>query len=91
MEFEWNEAKSERNRVERGLPFALAVELFEGPVIEQTDNRHDYGEARVQAVGRAGGRTLLCVYTDRGEVRRVISLRYANRRERNAYRAAEPS
>jgi len=91
MEFEWDEAKSERNRIERGLPFGLAVELFEGPVVERADNRRDYGEVRIQAIGRVGSVTLLCVYTDRGEVRRVISLRDANRRERNAYRAAEPN
>ena len=86
MEFEWDEAKSERNRLERGLPFGLAAELFQGPVIERADNRRDYGEARVQAIGRVGSRVLICVYTDRGEVRRVISLRDASRREWNAYR-----
>lgn len=84
MDFEWDQAKSERNRIERGLPFGLAVELFEGPVIERADNRRDYGEGRMQAIGRVGSVILLCVYTDRGEVRRVISLRDANRRERNA-------
>jgi uncharacterized DUF497 family protein len=34
--------------------------------------------------------TLHCVYTQRGEVRRIISLRYANRKERDAYRATHP-
>jgi uncharacterized DUF497 family protein len=34
-----------------------------------------------------GGVTLHCVYTRRGEVLRIISLRYANRKERDAYRA----
>ncbi len=32
---------------------------------------------------------VICVYTDRGSVRRIISLRRAKRRERNAYRAGE--
>ncbi|MEO9190943.1 MAG: BrnT family toxin [Acetobacteraceae bacterium] len=88
MEFEWDAAKSERNREERGLPFELAVELFEGPFNERTDSRHDYGETRMQVVGRVGGSILVCVYTDRGEVRRIISLRDANRRERNASRTS---
>jgi uncharacterized DUF497 family protein len=35
------------------------------------------------------GEILACVYTDRAEMRRIISLRHANRRERDAYRAAE--
>jgi len=89
MDFEWDEAKSERNLIDRGLPFELAEPLFEGRVIEQRDDRRDYREVRIQAIGRVGGRILLCVYTDRGGVRRIISLRYANRRERDAYRAGE--
>jgi uncharacterized DUF497 family protein len=88
MVFEWDHAKSERNRLERGLPFELASLLFDGPTLERIDDRRDYGEARVQAVGLVGGRTLFCVYAERGPVRRIISLRYANRRERDAYRAA---
>ena len=89
MDFEWDETKSERNLIDRGLPFDLAESLFEGPVIEQRDDRRDYREVRIRAIGRVGGRILLCVYTDRDGVRRIISLRYANRRERNAYRAGE--
>jgi hypothetical protein len=34
-----------------------------------------------------GDVTLYCVNTFRGEVRRIISLRYANRKERDVYRA----
>ena len=87
MEFEWDRAKSERNEVERGLPFELAVLLFDGPTIERVDDRRSYGELRIRALGMVGGVTLHCVYTRRGEVRRIISLRYANRKERDAYRA----
>lgn len=89
MEFEWDEAKSERNRIERELPFDLAIELFEGFVIEEPDTRRDYGERRIRAVGEVDGLTLLVVYTDRADIRRIISVRQANRRERNAYREAQ--
>ncbi len=89
MDFEWDETKSERNRIARDLPFALAIELFDGRFIEQVDSRHDYGETRLRAIGLAGGLIVICVYTDRGSVRRIISLRRAKRRERNAYRAGE--
>jgi uncharacterized DUF497 family protein len=34
--------------------------------------------------------TLHCVYIQRGEVRRIISLLYANRKERDAHRATRP-
>jgi len=64
--------------------------MFDGQTLEQLDARRDYREVRVQAVGTVGGLILLCVYTDRGLTRRIISLRQANRRERDAYRAAFP-
>ncbi len=90
MDFVWDEAKSERNHAERALPFGLAPELFAGPVVEQVDDRRNYGEIRMKAIGVVGGLVMACVYTDRGAARRIISLRYANRRERHAYRAAYP-
>jgi len=42
----------------------------------------------MQAIGMIGTVVLACVYTDRGLVRRIISLRPANRRERDEYRSA---
>jgi uncharacterized DUF497 family protein len=84
-------AKSERNESERGLPFELAVLLFDGLTIERVDERRHYGETRIRAIGVVGNMTLHCVYTQRGEVRRIISPRYANRKERDAYRATHPS
>jgi uncharacterized protein len=85
MDIVWDEAKSDRNHLERGLPFRLALELFAGPVIEQIDDRRNYGEIRVKAIGVVGGLVMACVFTDRGTTRRIISLRYANRRERHAF------
>ena len=90
MDFEWDSAKSERNERERGLPFELSVLLFDDAVIERVDERRSYGETRIRAIGAVGSKTLHCVYTQRGEVRRIISLRYANRKERDAYRATHP-
>jgi hypothetical protein len=91
MDFEWDGSKSERNRLARGLPFDLAVVLFDSPTAEWVDERRDYGETRMLAIGVVGDLVLLCIYTDRGPVRRIISLRRANRRERDAYRARFPS
>jgi uncharacterized protein len=87
MEFEWDLAKSERNRIERGLPFELALVMFDSPVVETIDGRRDYGEVRVRAIGVVESVILHCAYADRGSVRRIISLRHANRRERDVYRA----
>ena len=61
--------------------------------MERTDDRQDYGEKRVIALGIADGIPLSVVYTDRAEgggevVRRIISARVSNRRERKAYSEA---
>jgi len=90
MVFEWDEAKSQRNFADRRLPFDVAVVLFDGPTLEAIDDRRDYGELRMKAVGIVRTVCLVCVYTDRGDVRRIISLRSANRKERDDYRAAYP-
>jgi len=86
--FEWDQWKSHRNQLDRGLPFELAVLLFERPTLEQPDLRFDYDEDRTLAIGMVGQTVLVCVYTDRSLARRIISLRPANRRERDVYCAA---
>ena len=93
MDFEWDEAKSRRNTAERGLPFDLAIALFDGPVLEWADDRSEYAEDRTCAIGMVGDRCLVCVYTWRGsdEVpsRRIISLRKATGKERELYEATQ--
>lgn len=81
MEFEWDDAKSDRNRQERGFGYDVAALIFDGPVIEWCDVREAWGEARVVAVGSVDGVILAVVYTDRGDVRRIISARRARKKE----------
>ncbi len=89
MRFIWDLHKSERNLERRGFDFMAATLIFDGPVLERDDLRGDYGERRVIAVGVAAGVYLTVVYTDRygdlGEVRRLISARPSNQRERQDY------
>ena len=85
MDFEWDDAKSEKNLLERGFGFDFAALISEGPVLERVDTRRDYGEARVQAIGEVDEYILFAVYTDRGETRRIISARMANSKERAAW------
>ena len=42
--FEWDVAKNAANVAKHGIDFDDAVRIFEGPVLEQIDNRRDYGE-----------------------------------------------
>jgi hypothetical protein len=90
MEFEYDPEKSETNLRERGFDFGFATLIFDGPTLEREDRRSDYGERRVIATGLAQGIALTVVYTDRTIgaeriLRRVISARRSNRREREAY------
>ena len=93
MRFSWDPKKSETNLAVRGFDFGFAALIFERVTLERTDDRRDYGERRVVAVGLAQGIQLTVAYTDRseswGEIeRRIISARRSNRRERKAYREA---
>ena len=85
MLFEWDEAKSRRTLNERGFGFEYAARIFLGPTLERQDDRRDYGEVRIQAIGRVGDDILFAVYTDRGDARHLISARLANRRERRLW------
>jgi uncharacterized DUF497 family protein len=86
MEFEWDEAKSVKNQNDRGLSFADAAMMFDGPTLETTDSRRAYGEIRVKAIGQVDEHTCVVIYTDRQGVRRIISARRANRKEREQWR-----
>ena len=88
MRFDWDPAKNGRNQQERGFGFDLAALIFKGETIEWPDDRRDYGEMRVRAIGEVDGVVLHVVFTDRGDVRRVISARLADRKERDRWHAS---
>jgi uncharacterized DUF497 family protein len=79
MEMEFDESKSQRNIELRGLSFELVAEFdFEGAIeVEQAVS----GEQRYFALGHIGARLHALVYTLRGDVVRIVSLRKANKRE----------
>jgi uncharacterized DUF497 family protein len=88
MEFEWDAEKSARNLAERGFDFAFVTRLFEGRTLEAIDRRRDYRETRMIAIGAIDGGIYCVVYTDRDEVRRIISARLASRKERAAWQSS---
>jgi len=89
MRFSWDARKNAANLSQRRFDFAFASLIFDGPTLERVDYREDYGELRIIAVGLADGLHLTVVYTDRPgpreTIRRIISARRSNRRERSAY------
>lgn len=85
MGFEWDPGKNAANAAKHGIAFEDACRIFEGAVLERVDDRRNYGETRIAAVGVVAGRHLFVVYTARGRHRRIISARRANGDEREAY------
>ncbi|MCU0736130.1 MAG: BrnT family toxin [Methylotetracoccus sp.] len=88
----WDEAKREATLQYRGLDFADAAEVIDGPSFSFPDHRQDYGEERTITVGFLEGRMTVVVWTPRGRDRRIISMRKANEREIRQYgqRLARP-
>jgi hypothetical protein len=69
---------------ERGFGFDYAVRIFLNPTLEKQDDRRDYGEVRMQAIGQVGDDVLFVAYTDRN-ARHIISARLASRKERKIW------
>jgi uncharacterized DUF497 family protein len=86
LRFTWDPKKAAANFADHGITFPDAVSIFRGRTIEEIDDRFDYGEERVQAIGLLQEKEIVVVYTDvaSGE-RRIISARPATARERARY------
>ncbi|MCU7244334.1 MAG: BrnT family toxin [Microcystis aeruginosa WS75] len=54
MEFEWDDQKNNINIEKHGIDFNFAKEIFSGVWISKPDNRRDYGEERLIALGLLG-------------------------------------
>ena len=78
LEFEWDPAKRQANIRNHGIDFRDVRKVFYGPLVEELDEREDYGEERVVALGMVGLLVLSVVYTKRGETIRIISARRAD-------------
>jgi uncharacterized DUF497 family protein len=86
----YDAAKRAATLVERGLDFSDAGKLFEGVHFTGEDVRHDYGEKRFITAGMLFERVVVVVWTFRGGDRRIISMRFANERERKRFQASLP-
>jgi len=86
MNYVWDRRKNRRNITRHGIAFEDAIGIFDGPTLEKVDDRFDYGEIRVYAIGVANGLEVTVIYTDVSETeRRIISAWRAERHERAAY------
>jgi uncharacterized protein len=86
MRYSWDKEKNRRNLELHGIAFEDAARIFEGPTVEKVDDRFDYGEGRVYAIGLVNGLEITVIYTDwEGEDRRIISAWRAEPHERRYY------
>jgi uncharacterized DUF497 family protein len=90
MAFEWDDDNRKAHLAKHGVDFVDVAPMFAGPTTEEVDDRFDYGETRINALGEVGGRVYFVTYTWRGAVRRLISARKANYDEQGKYYARHP-
>ncbi len=82
---EWDDAKNESNYLKHGIRFETAAYIFNDvDRIEYYDETHSDMEDRYYTIGKVGD-VMLVVYTERGEVLRLISARYATKAEEELY------
>jgi uncharacterized DUF497 family protein len=85
MSVEFDSFKRIKTLAERGLDFKLATEVFSSAIITIEDVRKPYGEVRLMTIGLLETSVVIVVWTQRGERRRIISMRKANEREITKY------
>ncbi len=89
METELDPAKDALNQANHGFPLVIGRIVLQNRVGDVADPREyitEFGpEYRRIAFGMVQGRLFVCVYTMRGEVYRLISVRKANKREQRKW------
>ena len=85
MYIEFDPVKDVANQTKHGVSLSVAGELDWEAALLWIDDRFEYGEMRMIALAPETEILYYVAFVDRGEVRRVISLRRANRREVKHY------
>jgi len=82
---EFDPAKDAVNQAKHGLSLSLAEELDWDAALVWVDDRYEYGELRMIALAPKTQALYYVAFVERGEARRIVSLRRANRREVKRY------
>lgn len=85
MKIEFDPAKDAANQVKHGVSLSVASDLDWEAALVWIDERFEYGESRMIALAPKTEILYYVAFVERGDVRRVISLRRANRREVKHY------
>jgi uncharacterized protein len=89
FDYEWDEAKRAANLAKHGVDFTAMARFDWSRHVLFRDGRRDYGEARFLAYAPIDGRLYALIFAYRGPIRRIISLRKANRREQASYQGRD--
>ena len=81
MRFTWHEDKRQITLARRGLDFADAARVFDGPTFTFEDDRRDYGEQRWVTLGLLLEKVVVLVHTEAEDEIRIISMREAEKDE----------
>lgn len=87
MKLDWDHNKREQTKQERGLDFADVARAEWEAALTLKDVRQPYPETRYVTLVPIRGRLCVVAWCYRGDALRVISLRKANKRERQRYDA----
>jgi uncharacterized protein len=85
MQIEFDRVKDRLNREKHQIGLDAAVEIFASSSVQWTSLRDGSGEPRIVAVGLVEGREFTCIFTMRGQVARIISVRRARHEERDRF------
>ncbi len=85
MRIEFDPAKDAANQTKHGVSLSMAGKLDWEAALVWVDERFEYSETRMKALAPKTEILYYVAFVDRGEVRRIISLRRANRREVKHY------
>ena len=85
MRIEFDPAKDSVNRANHGVSLAMAEQLDWDAALVWVDSRFEYDELRMIALAPETSTLYYVAFVERGEVRRIVSLRRATRREVKRY------
>ncbi len=87
MRFVGHEPRRLSSLEKRGLDFADAELVFDGPMFTFEDDRRDYGEQRWVTIGFLRDKVVVIVHTETEDEIRIISLREAKKDEQRLFSA----
>jgi uncharacterized DUF497 family protein len=86
MRYTWDKEKNRYNIQTHGIAFEDAKRIFEGPTVERIDDRFDYREIRIYAIGLVNGMEITVIYTYRNDDEiRIISAWRSEPHEKRSY------